>query len=115
MPADDAIARLFGAALRPIYQAATLHRVTRSRARGGSTTESVVEVPCWARFDGGVEAMQGGAGVAARELRLFVLRASFVGGISSDDRISLGGESYAISWAALDPAGVAYELEVRRA
>lgn len=111
---DGGLARLFGAAMAGVYLPATLHRVTRTRARGGSTSESVADVSCRAQVEAADEHMQRGAGATAREVRILVLAASLEGGIGSDDRITVGGVRYAITGVARDPAGAAYELRGQR-
>ena len=111
---DGGLARLFGAALRGVYLLATLHRVTRSRARGGSTSESVVEVPCRAQVELADEHMQRAAGATIGDVRILVLAASLDGAITSDDRISVGGQLYAIAGVERDPAGALFELRGQR-
>ena len=111
---DGGLARLFGAALGGVYLPATLHRVTLVRARGGSTSESVVDVPCRAQVDRADEAMRGAAGATGRDMRILVLAASLAGTITSDDRISVGGQLYAISGVERDPAGAIFDLRGQR-
>ena len=110
---DGGLARLFGAALGGVYLPATLHRVTRARVRGGSTVETVVDVPCRALVEQTDDRMRGGTGATGREVRILVLAASFAGTIGSDDRISAGGQRYAITAVARDPAGAAFDLRGR--
>ena len=111
---DGGLAKLFGAALGGIYLPATLHRVTRIRARGGSTSESVVDVPCRAQVERADERMRNTAGATTRDVRILVLAASLTGTITSDDRISVGGQLYAIAGVERDPGGAAFELRGQR-
>ncbi len=111
---DGGLARLFGAALGGIYRPATLYRVTQLRTRGGSTAESVAERPCRAQLEAASEAMRP-AGVAAPELRILVLAAGLGDPITTDDRIGLDGEIYAITAVGRDPAGALFDLRARRA
>ena len=111
---DGGLARLFGAALGGVYLPATLHRATRARARGGSTSESVVDVPCRAQIEHADEAMRPRAGATAREVRILVLATSLSGAITSDDRITVGGQLYVIAGVERDPAGALFDLRGQR-
>jgi hypothetical protein len=111
---DGGLARLFGAALRSVYLPATLHRVTRTRARGGSTSESIVEVPCRAQVELADEHMRSAAGATTGDVRILVLAASLTGTITSDDRISVAGQLYAIAGVERDPANAIFELRGQR-
>jgi hypothetical protein len=110
---DGGLARLFGAALAGVYRPATLYRVTPLRARGGATTESVVERPCRAQIDAASEAMRP-AGAAAPELRILVLAAGLGSPITTDDRLGIDGQIYAITAVGRDPAGALFDLRARR-
>lgn len=111
---DGGLAALLGAALGRTYLPATLHRVSTERLRGGSTIESVVDLPCRAQIEAASEAMQAGAGAAERRVRILVLASSLAGPIGSGDRLSIGGERYAITAVARDAAGAVYDLAAQR-
>ena len=111
---DGGLARLFGAAFGGVYRPATLHRVTQLRMHGGSSVESVADLPCRAQIDAVSEAMRAAAGATERDVRILVLAASLAGPITTADRISVGGQLYAIAAVGRDPAGAVFELRAQR-
>lgn len=111
---DGGLARLFGAALGGLYLPATLHRVMQTRVRGGSTVETVVDLPCRAQIEGASEAMRAAAGATERDVRIFVLASSLAGPVTTADQISLAGQRYAIAAVARDPAGALFDLRAQR-
>lgn len=111
---DGGLARLFGAVLGGVYRPATLHRVTQLRTRGGSTVETVVDLPCRAQLDVASEAMRAAAGATERDVRILVLASSLAGPITTADQISLSGQRYAIAAVARDPAGASFDLRAQR-
>lgn len=111
---DASLAQLFGAALGGLYRPATLHRVTQARVRGGSTVETVVDLACRAQIDSASEAMQPNVGAGDREVRILVLAASLAGTVTTADRISVGGDRYAVVAVDRDPAAALFDLRARR-
>ncbi|MDO9490125.1 MAG: hypothetical protein Q7J32_17255 [Sphingomonadaceae bacterium] len=115
---DGGLARLFGAALGGVFRPATLHRVTQLRVRGGSTSEHVALLPCRAQIDAASETMRAahgrGADATAHEVRILVLAAGLAGPITTDDRIGIDGQLYAITTVGRDPAGAIFDLGARR-
>jgi hypothetical protein len=112
--ANGGLARLFGAALAGLYGPAVLHRVTRTRLRGGSTVESVVDVPCRAQIEAADARFARAAGATATAVRIRVLAAGLSGPVTTDDRITIAGQRYAVAAVGRDPAGAGFELEGRR-
>lgn len=111
---DGGLARLFGAALGGVFRPATLHHVTQLRVRGGSTSEHVTMLPCRAQIDAAGETMQPAAGAANREVRILVLAAGLATPVTTDDRIGIDGQLYAITAVGRDPAGAVFDLRARR-
>ncbi len=111
---DGGLAGLFGAALGGVYLPATLHRVTQTRARGGSTSATVADLPCRAQVDAASERLRAAAGTTERQVRILVPASSLSGAIATDDQISVGGQRYAVAAVDRDSAGVMFDLRARR-
>lgn len=115
---DGGLANVFGAAFGAVYLPATLHRYTQPELDdGGSPVDGSggwTNIACRAQRDAATERMRRAEGFSESDVRLLVLAASFSGGISTDDEVTVAGTRYAIESVDMDPAGAYWELRGRR-
>jgi hypothetical protein len=111
---DGPLAQVFAGVLRPIYQAGTLHKASRSESGGGSVSTSYSNFPCRGMRDVTTEAMRGEAGYTDGDVQLIILQEG-IPAIATDDQVTLAGQRWSIASVAADPASAAWVCRGQRA
>lgn len=86
------------------YHAASIHRTTFTRISGGDMLPAETQIPCRVQIDRVTEAMRSNPAFSDAEVAILVLRASFTGNLTTDDRIvAEAGEFEGVVWKLTAP------------
>ena len=111
---DGDMKAIFGTAFGSFYLSGTLVRVTLTDDGEGGYSEATTSVAVKVQVDQADERLRQAEGYSDGDVRLIILQSGIGTVPTTDDRVTIGGETWGVYAITADPANTYWEMGARR-